>query len=69
MKKANSRVPTFGAEGIVPSRRASTKKTEVSATAAMAEYAEEGQMGEGVRYRRHQPTYRAYRSGWNRRRV
>ncbi|KAE9962622.1 hypothetical protein BLS_000108 [Venturia inaequalis] len=51
MKKANSRVPTFGAEGIVPSRRASTKKTEVSATAAMAEYAEEGQMGEGVRRR------------------
>ncbi|TID17496.1 Tripeptidyl-peptidase [Venturia nashicola] len=46
-KKANSRVPTFGAEGIVPSRRTNTKKSEVSATAAMAEYADEGLAGEG----------------------
>ncbi|QDS67982.1 hypothetical protein FKW77_009207 [Venturia effusa] len=34
MKKKNSRVPTFEADGIVPSRRTNTKKSEVSATAA-----------------------------------
>lgn len=34
IKKVSSIVPTFGAGGIVPSRRTNTNKSEVSATAA-----------------------------------